>query len=84
MTGPVDILEGLMNSVCTDLVGMYPSAQQSSEHGLIFPTKRDGAVRVSEQEAKLLFMQLPRVASRPSIYGNAVLTPPTLRLPQYV
>jgi hypothetical protein len=50
-------LEELMNRVCTDLGGMYPSDRQSSEYGLIFPTKRDGTIRISEQEAKLLFVQ---------------------------
>jgi hypothetical protein len=29
----------------------------ASTHGLIFPTKRDGSLRISEQEAKLLFFQ---------------------------
>ncbi len=45
-----------MHKVCADLGGVYYSAQQASEHGLIFPTKRDGTVRISEQEAKLLFV----------------------------
>jgi hypothetical protein len=57
MTEIDQYLEVLMNGVCTDLGGMYPSDRQSSEYGLIFPTKRDGTIRISEQEAKLLFVQ---------------------------
>jgi hypothetical protein len=49
-------LEDLMNRVCTDLARMYRS-EEPSEYGLIFPNKRDGTVRISEQEAKLLFIQ---------------------------
>lgn len=57
MTEIDQYLEVLMKGVCTDLGGMYPSDRQSSEYGLIFPTKRDGTIRISEQEAKLLFVQ---------------------------
>jgi hypothetical protein len=57
MTDLEQYLQDLMSKVCTDLARMYPSEQQPSEYGLIFPTKRDGSVRISEQEAKLLFVQ---------------------------
>jgi hypothetical protein len=49
-------LESLMNKVCIDLAQMYRS-EEPNEHGLIFPNKRDGTLRISEQEAKLLFIQ---------------------------
>ena len=49
-------LQDLMSKVCTDLASTY-EWEQPSEYGLIFPTKRDGSVRISEQETKLLFVQ---------------------------
>jgi hypothetical protein len=49
-------LQELMSKVCTDLARTY-EWEQPSEYGLIFPAKRDGSVRVSEQETKLLFVQ---------------------------
>src|SRR5690349_1901655 len=57
MTDIEQYLEVLMSRVCTDLGAMCPSERQSSEYGLIFPCKRDGTIRISEQEAKLLFVQ---------------------------
>jgi hypothetical protein len=50
-------LEGLVHRVCADLANIYPGVGPASTHGLIFPTKRDGSLRISEQEAKLLFFQ---------------------------
>ena len=52
-----EYLQDLIREVCTDLSRVYQSERQSSEYGLIFPRKRNGSVRVSEQEAKLLFVQ---------------------------
>ncbi|MEK7407711.1 MAG: hypothetical protein AAB225_21750 [Acidobacteriota bacterium] len=72
MTDLYQYLEGLMNQVCTDLARMYPSEQQPSEYGLVFPSKRDGTVRISEQEAKLLFVQHLTVGRR---YCFSVETP---------
>jgi hypothetical protein len=65
-------LEGLMNEVCGDLARMSPSERQPSEYGLIFPRKRDGSIRISEQEAKLLFVQHLTVDRR---YWFSVETP---------
>lgn len=56
MTDLNQCLEGLLNQVCTDLARMCPS-EHPSEYGLIFPSNRDGSVRISEQEAKLLFVR---------------------------
>ncbi len=50
-------LEGLVHRVCADLANIYPRVGPASTHGLIFPTKRDGSLRISEQEAELLFFQ---------------------------
>ena len=72
MTDLDQYLEGLLNQVCTDLARMYPSEQQPSEYGLIFPSKRDGTLRISEQEAKLLFVQRLTVDKR---YCFSVETP---------
>jgi hypothetical protein len=52
-----EYLESLVVKVASDLVSIYPSANAVSSHGLIFPEKRDGSLRISEQEAKLLFVQ---------------------------
>ena len=65
-------LEGLLRQVCTGLARMYPSEQQPSQYGLIFPSKRDGTLRISEQEAKLLFVQHLTVDRR---YCFSVETP---------
>ena len=72
MTDLDQYLEGLLNQVCTDLAQMYPSEQQPSEYGLVFPSKRDGTLRISEQEAKLLFVQHLTVDRR---YCFSVETP---------
>jgi hypothetical protein len=72
MTDLDQYLVGLMDQVCTDLARMYPSEQQPSEYGLIFPSKRDGTLRISEQEAKLLFVQHLTVDRR---YCFSVETP---------
>lgn len=50
-------LQELVHRVCADLANIYPGVGAASTHGLIFPTKRDGSLRISEQEAKLLFVQ---------------------------
>ena len=72
MTEIEQYLEILVNRVCTDLGGMYPSERKPSEYGLIFPTKRDGSIRISEQEAKLLFVQHLTIDQR---YCFSVETP---------
>ena len=72
MTNLDQYLEGLLNQVCTDLTQMYPSEQQPSGYGLVFPSKRDGTLRISEQEAKLLFVQHLTVDRR---YCFSVETP---------
>ncbi|MBI1896476.1 MAG: hypothetical protein HYS04_08060 [Acidobacteria bacterium] len=72
MTDLDQYLEGLLNQVCTDLAQMYPSEQQPSEYGLVFPSKRDGTLRISEQEAKLLVVQHLTVDRR---YCFSVETP---------
>jgi hypothetical protein len=52
-------LQSLVERVGGDLVSMY-SAPEEVKHGLVFPKRRDGTVRVSEQEAKQLFIQHAR------------------------
>jgi len=72
MTDLDHYLEGFLDQVCTDLAKIYPSEQQPSEYGLVFPSKRDGTLRISEQEAKLLFVQHLTVDRR---YCFSVETP---------
>ena len=50
-------LETLIARVAEDLINTYSRSHRPSEHGLIFPKRRDGLLRISEQEAKLLFIQ---------------------------
>jgi hypothetical protein len=49
-------LEELIKKVSGDLIRMYPH-HRSREYGLIFPRKRDGTLRISEQESKFFFGQ---------------------------
>jgi len=65
-------LQGLVDKVCCDLTSMYPAGEQASTYGLVFPRKRDGSLRISEQEAKLLFVQHLTVDKR---YCFSVETP---------
>jgi hypothetical protein len=58
-----EYVESLVVKVASDLVAIYPSANAISTHGLIFPEKRDGSLRISEQEAKLVFVQHLSVAN---------------------
>jgi hypothetical protein len=67
-------LQELVNKVCRDLTDMYLAREQPSTYGLIFPRKRDGSVRISEQESKLLFVQHLTVDRR---YCFCVETPTT-------
>lgn len=67
-------LRELTDKVCRDLASMYSRAMHSSSHGLVFPRKRDGTLRISEQEAKLLFIQHLTVDKR---YCFCVETPTT-------
>src|SRR6266852_5402125 len=52
-----EYIESLVVNVARDLIAMYPESNVPSEYGLIFPEKRDGSLRISEQEAKPLFLQ---------------------------
>ena len=49
-------LEALFKGVAHDLLDVCDRTGQSDKPGLIFPTDRDGDWRVSEQEAKQLFL----------------------------
>lgn len=58
MTDIEHYLENLITKVCSDLTSMYPAGELSgAEERLIFPHKRDGTLRISEQEAKLVFIR---------------------------
>ena len=52
-----EYIESLVVKVADDLGRMYASSDVASKYGLIFPEKRNGSLRISEQEAKLLFVQ---------------------------
>jgi hypothetical protein len=67
-------LQELVGKVCGDLADMYVAREHPSTYGLIFPRKRDGSLRISEQEAKLLFIQQLTVDRR---YCFCVETPTT-------
>lgn len=47
-------LEATAKHVSNELIDIY--SQKDHEHGLVFPRKRNGSIRVSEQEAKTLFL----------------------------
>lgn len=59
-----EYLQSLVAKVGDDLISMYSRSNQMSEPGLIFPRKRDGSLRVSEQESKHLFLQYARTDKR--------------------
>jgi hypothetical protein len=67
-------LQELVGKVCHDLTDMYVARRQPSPYGLVFPRKRDGSLRISEQEAKLLYFQHLNVDKR---YCFCVETPTT-------
>jgi hypothetical protein len=59
-----EYLQSLVVRTGEDLISVYSRSNQVSEHGLIFPRKRDGSLRVSEQEGKHLFIQHVRTDKR--------------------
>jgi hypothetical protein len=67
-------LESLVGKVADDLISIYSQSNQISEHGLVFPRKRDGSLRISEQEPKHLFLQHARADGR---FCYSVETPTT-------
>ncbi len=67
-------LESLVVKVAHDLISIYSRANQASEYGLVFPQKRDGSTRISEQEAKHLFLQHLKADMR---FRYSVETPTT-------
>src|SRR5713101_6613562 len=50
----MEYLEGTAKHISNELVQIY--SRTDHEHGLVFPRKRDGSIRISEQEAKTLFL----------------------------
>jgi len=67
-------LEKLVSKVATDLISIYSRSNQKNSHGLIFPRKRDGSLRISEQEAKHLFVHYANSDKR---FCYSVETPTT-------
>jgi hypothetical protein len=67
-------LESLVGRVAGDLISIYFRPNQVTDHGLIFPRKRDGSLRISEQEPKHLFLQNARADGR---FCYSVETPTT-------
>jgi len=65
-------LESLVSRVAADLISIYSG--QAGEHGLVFPRKRDGLRRISEQESKHLFLQHVRADKR---FCYSIETPTT-------
>jgi hypothetical protein len=54
MNEMMEYLEATAKQISDQLVETY--SRTDHEHGLVFPRKRDGSVRISEQEAKILFV----------------------------
>ena len=54
-----EYLEAITSKVAADLIRVYSHSRsnQAGGYGLSFPRKRDGSLRVSEQESKFLFGQ---------------------------
>jgi hypothetical protein len=50
----MEYLEATAKHISNELIEIY--SRTDHEHGLVFPRKRDGSVRISEQEAKTLFL----------------------------
>ena len=50
----IEYLEGTAKHIAKELVEIY--FRKDHEHGLVFPRKRDGSIRISEQESKTLFL----------------------------
>jgi hypothetical protein len=50
----MEYLEATAKHIANELVQIY--FRKDHEHGLVFPQKRDGSIRISEQEAKTLFL----------------------------
>jgi hypothetical protein len=67
-------LESLVGRVADDLISIYSQSNQVSDHGLVFPRKRDGSLRISEQESKHLFLQHAQADSR---FCYSIETPTT-------
>jgi hypothetical protein len=67
-------LESLVGRVADDLISIYSQSNQESDHGLVFPRKRDGSLRISEQEPKHLFLQHAQADKR---FCYSVETPTT-------
>ena len=71
-------LETLVAKVAEELISIHPRSCPVSENGLRFPRKRDGSLRISEQEAKHLFVQHIR-ADRQFCYSVETPTTQTYR-----
>jgi hypothetical protein len=67
-------LETLVAKVAEELISIHPRSNQASEYGLRFPRKRDGSLRISEQESKHLLAQHIRADRR---FCYSVETPTT-------
>lgn len=59
-----EYLQSLVVKVADDLISIYSQSDQIKEPGLVFPRKRDGSRRVSEQESKHLFVHHARTDKR--------------------
>ena len=59
-----EYLQSLVAKVGDHLISMYSRSNELREPGLIFPRKRDGSLRVSEQESKHLFLEYARTDKR--------------------
>jgi hypothetical protein len=74
-----EYLQSLVVKVADDLISIYSQSNQLKEPGLIFPRKRDGSVRVSEQESKHLFLHHAKTDNR---FCFSVETPTSQRYRQ--
>ena len=71
-------LESIVGRVAKELISTYLQSRAAKDYGLVFPRKRDGSLRISEQEPKLLFLEQIR-ADKEFCYSVETPTTQTYR-----
>lgn len=72
-------LESLLGKAAADFVVMHDMSKQARRYGLAFPKKRDGSLRISEQEAKHIFVEHLKAGKQ---FSYSVETPTTQKYRQ--
>lgn len=71
-------LESVIGRVADELISTYLQSRAAKEYGLVFPRRRDGSLRISEQETRLLFVEHVR-ADKEFCYSVETPTTQTYR-----